>query len=521
MFCVHGAITDTAGDRRQPAASVVERAGPRWSALQVSDRHGVGTVYGAAQGGAAPATDDRISENLHSVAAHGVETARGAAQGGVAPGTDDRISENLYSVPALPATLPTPAINVSPMFMPAPTQHQIDSAPVGTTSHRIWRCPRLEVSRRRYAPGCMVSSAEVVDSAGDIAFERALFPSLAAEVPPPAVGDSFTWVVYPEGGWICGKVYSDGSRVDGPSKLLARNGWAFVALDVDGQVTAAANGVTPNWVDDIPGAEAWAVLQAASRAEPGTQYRVDCKPCVDAFHKGLAWATKDSRPHARVHRLMIAALDDTEAEAMVWMPAHTKVTDVGRLYLGDGSTLTDLDRKGNGEADRLAKLAVKAHRVPKVVRDSIKQRNELVDGTARWVARVTYAAGHQTVEPYRETEASKAAALAAAWLKVRSTGAKRNGCVEEAPTRCARTTGNPKTCPTRIPRWPPRAVAHRWRCRVKKKLKRPSVDVRIFLTPNLRPQVHAMTAAERRTALLQRGRLKEASQRAATVPDPA
>ena len=101
----------------------------------------------------------------------------------------------------------------------------------------------------------------------------------------------------------------------------------------------------------------------------GARYRarVDCQPCVDALHKGLAWATRDKRPLAWVDSLMLAALDDTEPDAVVWMPAHTKESDVGRLYLGNGSTLTQLDRKGNNEANRLAKLAVEAHRVSKQV----------------------------------------------------------------------------------------------------------------------------------------------------------
>ena len=81
------------------------------------------------------------------------------------------------------------------------------------------------------------------------------------------------------------------------------------------------------------------------------------------LHKGLTWATRDNRPLARVHRLMFAALADTEAAAVVWMPAHTKEEDVGRLHLGDGTLLSESDRKGNEEADRLAKLAVEAHRV--------------------------------------------------------------------------------------------------------------------------------------------------------------
>ena len=36
-------------------------------------------------------------------------------------------------------------------------------------------------------------------------------------------------------------------------------------------------------------------------------------------------------------------------------------------------SITHFDRKGDGEADRLAKLAVEAHRVPKEVRDKTKE----------------------------------------------------------------------------------------------------------------------------------------------------
>ena len=39
-------------------------------------------------------------------------------------------------------------------------------------------------------------------------------------------------------------VYSDGSRLDGPSSLLARNGWAFVVISGAGELLAAANGLS-------------------------------------------------------------------------------------------------------------------------------------------------------------------------------------------------------------------------------------------------------------------------------------
>ena len=111
--------------------------------------------------------------------------------------------------------------------------------------------------------------------------------------------------------------------------------------------------------------------------------------------------------------MMCTALDDTEPAAMVWMPAHTSEADVGRACLGDGSRLTAFDRKGNSEADRLAKLAVQTHRVPKAVRVLVKEQGRLIEHTARWVAWATWAASHQSVRPSRDTEASRAVAAAA------------------------------------------------------------------------------------------------------------
>jgi hypothetical protein len=108
----------------------------------------------------------------------------------------------------------------------------------------------------------MKRQAERGLNVGSLAFDRALFPSMANAVPPPAGQASFSWIATPDGGTCAGTVYSDGSRLDGPTDLLARNGWAFVVVGNEGNIIAAAHGVTPPWIDDIPGAEAWAVLQA-------------------------------------------------------------------------------------------------------------------------------------------------------------------------------------------------------------------------------------------------------------------
>ena len=106
------------------------------------------------------------------------------------------------------------------------------------------------------------------------------------------------------------------------------------------------------------------MVQAAQFAEPGCTYKVDCLPCVDAFHKGRKWATSDRRAHARVHGLMFAAFDGTPSQSMVWMPAHLTEEHIQVAVLGDASLLTEVDLRGNARADQYAKSAVEAHRVP-------------------------------------------------------------------------------------------------------------------------------------------------------------
>ena len=95
-----------------------------------------------------------------------------------------------------------------------------------------------------------------------------------------------------------------------------------MVLNDTGRTIAMAKGLPPDWITDIPGAEAWALLQAAVGAEPGCKTRIDRLPCVDAFEAGLAWATTDKRKHARAHAMMLKAWGDVAAGTITWMPAH-------------------------------------------------------------------------------------------------------------------------------------------------------------------------------------------------------
>ena len=93
-------------------------------------------------------------------------------------------------------------------------------------------------------------------------------------------------------------------------------------------------------------------------------------------------------------------------------PAHTSVADVGRLHLGDGSLLTERDRRGNARADVEAKAAVSAHRVPENIRKIAEAESDRARGAAMWLGRVTHLANEQPSAPHRDSEASRRSALA-------------------------------------------------------------------------------------------------------------
>ena len=192
----------------------------------------------------------------------------------------------------------------------------------------------------------------------------------------------------------------------------------------------------PPWITDIPGSEAWALLQAALVSEPGCGYLIDCKPCVKAMHIGVVEATRDNRPIDRVHALCHAALEGVPPEDIIWIPSNVKEGGCGSVLRADGFLLTEQDRKANAAADILAKRSVELHRVPLLIRRQIAEHDQLAANNAIWIATVTTVANSETTEPCRDTEASKAKAAAAA-------AAKRKGILVSTPAQPS--THNPQT----------------------------------------------------------------------------
>ncbi len=101
---------------------------------------------------------------------------------------------------------------------------------------------------------------------------------------------TFEWRVEPtDGDALMNAVYyTDASGVDVAHPKLRRLAWAYVAVDADGKVLAAACGETPPWVTSVAMAEAWALTKAAEDAAPSATSCSDCLSVVKLLHGDLA-----------------------------------------------------------------------------------------------------------------------------------------------------------------------------------------------------------------------------------------
>lgn len=279
--------------------------------------------------------------------------------------------------------------------------------------HRTGRCSAHEEEWKECAPATPVDIAAASGTSGAQAFERGIFLAIDSSIPSPTREAAFVCVFRPLNSMYKERIYTDGSRIDGTDPRKGRNGWAFVVLNHTGRIIAKACGVAPDWVDDIPGAGAWALLQAATGAEPGCTVFCACQPCVRAVHAGVAWATSDRRKHARVHNVAKAAWGDSGPDSLILMTAHCTDDEVGSLHRGDGVAITKDGIKGNGEADRLAKMAADMHRVPEGTRIRLNQQKNLIQNTVKWIGRAAYLANNHETAPTRDVDTFRAATACA------------------------------------------------------------------------------------------------------------
>ena len=193
-------------------------------------------------------------------------------------------------------------------------------------------------------------------------------------------------------------MYTDGSLMDNDAALQGHCralGWSFVVVDGDGVMIAAAHGRPPDWIDNIFGAELWAVQMAVTLILPGSaRVLTDCESVRIGCQRGSKWTTAPGRVYARIWAVIHATGDSADLAPVIWMPAHAAEWQVGSARKGDGSVLTATDRIANDLADRFAKAAAEAHRVAGPIREAIHQRHSKVTDMAVRVARVTVEANH-------------------------------------------------------------------------------------------------------------------------------
>ena len=222
--------------------------------------------------------------------------------------------------------------------------------------------------------------------------------------------ETFNWHVKPVSVPVTGSVYPDGSFLDGISVELGRGGWAFVVIDADGGVVAAAYGVPPPWIQGIEGAEAWALFQSLLvTIPPLCRYWPDCLPVHLAIQKGPQVAEDPKNVLARVHGMILTALEDASLSLIGWMPSHLTLGDLDfqLAVKSDGSLVNVRGLQGNKLADELAKRGVEHHRVASSDVKVWKAKVEEVRSRAMWIGTATAEANDFASFPFKDSEASR------------------------------------------------------------------------------------------------------------------
>jgi hypothetical protein len=296
------------------------------------------------------------------------------------------------------------------------TEEQLKKAPVGNYIHRIWECGESEVERGKHAEEADMAVIRQCEVRGHPTWER----GLTVRPPKPSRGrawcETLTWHVKPKSLPLVGACYTDGSCLEGTVRELARCGWAFTFINDEGEIIGSAYGVPPPWIGDIGGAEAWALLQALLVSLPTeSKYWTDCLPLFEAAGKGTSAANDYKNVLARVHNMIMIALEDCGQGTVGWMPAHLAKADLvhEEARKSDGSKVTELDLAMNEISDGNAKRAVEHHRVPAAEVKRWHAELELAKSRAMWVGMATHLANSSETFPYRDSEAARRKAKAA------------------------------------------------------------------------------------------------------------
>ena len=104
---------------------------------------------------------------------------------------------------------------------------------------------------------------------------------------------------------------------------------------------------------------------------------------------------------------MVRSVDSHDVIRAFADTPHTSAVSVGVATLSNGAKLTELDQRGNAQADLLATKAVEEHRVPEAVLATIKQQHLLAQQTVKWIGMASNLANNFEQAPHRDTSVTK------------------------------------------------------------------------------------------------------------------
>ncbi|CAK0857407.1 unnamed protein product [Prorocentrum cordatum] len=114
------------------------------------------------------------------------------------------------------------------------------------------------------------------------------------------------------GGLATGDIYVDGSLQFGDCPALRRGGWSFTKLkgNDEYEMDCVCYGPLPGtqWIQSVPRAELYALLQALTVGTPPIIIHTDCQNVVDGAQAGPTWLGKRSRPHLDIWERIFEAI---------------------------------------------------------------------------------------------------------------------------------------------------------------------------------------------------------------------
>ena len=245
----------------------------------------------------------------------------------------------------------------------------------GTLVHRSGSCQFTAAWRSQWWSG------NQPDSGHALWLGRGLAPSLAYLLPPPTLDHEIHCTEGSDVAHLEGDVFTDGSGKWPKCQARRRVGFGVAKINEAGDLTSGWYGPAPLRMQEVRGAEAYAVYVALLWSIGKIVLFIDCQDTIDHLDRGRVWATRASNLFAGLWAAIWTLLEDRGCgeHGVQWrkVKAHATADDVQR------GLITAHERDGSKAADKLAKQGADCHELPSSV---CKAMDALDDQVKLWGA---------------------------------------------------------------------------------------------------------------------------------------